>query len=227
MLSCEHGGMTTRFGTRGRPAGRQQGYHPAVVGMRACSYAVVREHGGANSIVGTRHWRRAAVEGAIPAKAGVRACPHAVVRTRRRDSTVGTALPEDDSRGGHPGEGWRAGMPPCRRASTVSSEGTAVRGPSRRQLACGHAPMPPCEHSGATAHSALGGTAVGQPLATAWGRGGTLCAGPKRDSRHSSELLKGARFFGSKTDFFRCDSGKGSAHIGPVQRETRRGKLDP
>jgi hypothetical protein len=77
------------------------------------------EYGGAIA-QSARHWRRTAVEGSLPATAGVRACSYAVVRTRRRDSTIGTALAEDGSRGGPPGDGWRAGMLLCRRANTAA-----------------------------------------------------------------------------------------------------------
>ena len=98
-----------------------------------------------------------------------------------------------------------AGMLACRRANTAARTSTVCAGeagdhPGDR-LACGHAPMPSCEHSDATAHSALGGTAVGGGLwLLAWeGRD------PLRGSR--SEILgtcpiKGCSIFRKQDGFF-------------------------
>ncbi len=76
MLSCEHGGMTTRFGARGSSTGQT----PVVVGMRACSLPSC-EHGADSTVArcGGRH------RGGHPSDGCVRACSHAVVRTRRHD----------------------------------------------------------------------------------------------------------------------------------------------
>jgi hypothetical protein len=77
----------------------------------------------------------------------MQACSYAVVRTLRRGSSVGTTLAEDASARAISGD-WRAGMLPCRRASTAAdkhsrrwrrdgSEGTHPR----RQLARKHADL--------------------------------------------------------------------------------------
>jgi hypothetical protein len=149
--------MTTRF------AQERGGRQPPAVRMQACSHAVVRtrrhgstttlaEDAGARGHSGdwragmfpcrrastaadkhSRRWRRDGSEGPLPATAGMQACSCAVVRTRRRGSSVGTALAEDGSaRGSFPAV---VGMRACS--------------------------MPLCEHIGATAHSALAGDSVG------------------------------------------------------------------
>ena len=157
MLSCEHGGMTTRFGARGHPGS------PVVVGMRACS--------------------------------------HAVMRTRR-DSTVARQLAEDSIEGAIPATAC-AGMLACRRANTAARTSAVCAGeagdhPGDR-LACGHAPMPSCEHSDATAHSALGGTAVGGGLwLLAVGR--EAFGGPGADS--GTCPIKGCSIFRKQDGFF-------------------------
>jgi hypothetical protein len=189
MLSCNHGGMTTRFAQeRGRPAAGEyhssSGWHAGMLLCRRANTAA-RQH----SRHGTGGGRQC--EGAIPAT-GVRACSHAVVRARRQTSTVG------------------------------AGEGTAVRGPipaTAGTQACSYALV---RTRGATAHSALGADSGRGSLWLRRGEGeGALCAGP--EARLSALVrLKDARF-GSKTDIFRRDSGKGSANIwsGPTRNATR------
>jgi hypothetical protein len=215
--------MTTRFAQEGgRPTAGEyysgSGWYASMLACRRANTAA-RQHnrhdaGGGRQCEGhSGDWRA----GTLPCRRVSTAADKHSGRWRR-----------DGSEGTHPGDSWHASMLLCRRANTAARQlsGHGTGGGRQCEVAIPAvvgmraSPMPSCEHMGATAHSALAGTAVRAAFGYGVGKG----RGPLRGSRSGiigTCPVKGRSILGARRTFSNATAVREVPTFGPTRNATR------